>query len=121
MESLNVNDIFVPAASLATNNPSMHKRAFVSQAIGDVRFTVRKVFSEYLKARRFTQFESPYLLTTAPEGGANVFEVSYLAQSPQFYKQHEIAGGRKKVYCIGPAFRTENSNTTRHMTMTEVC
>ncbi len=39
-----------------------------------------------------------------------------LAQSPQFYKQIEIAGGRKRVYCIGPVFRAENSNTPRHMT-----
>jgi aspartyl/asparaginyl-tRNA synthetase len=37
-------------------------------------------------------------------GGANVFRLpyfgkeAYLAQSPQFYKQFEIAGGRKRVY-----------------------
>lgn len=41
---------------------------------------------------------------------------AYLAQSPQFYKQYEIAAGRKRVYCIGPVFRAENSNTPRHMT-----
>jgi aspartyl-tRNA synthetase len=38
------------------------------------------------------------------------------AQSPQFYKQIEIAGGRKRVFSIGPVFRAENSNTPRHMT-----
>lgn len=38
------------------------------------------------------------------------------AQSPQFYKQIEIAGGRKRVFGIGPVFRAENSNTPRHMT-----
>lgn len=100
----------------------MHKRAPVSQAIGDVRATVRRVFSEYLDARGFIQFEPPYLLGAASESGATVFKLPYfgkdafLAQSPQFYKQIEIAGGRKKVYCIGPAFRAENSNTLRHMT-----
>ena len=73
----------------------------------------------------FNQFEAPCLLGAASEGGANVFKLPYfgkdafLAQSPQFYKQFEIAGGRKKVYCIGPTFRAENSNTPRHMT--EVC
>jgi aspartyl-tRNA synthetase len=41
---------------------------------------------------------------------------AYLAQSPQFYKQMEIAGGRKRVFCVGPVFRAENSNTPRHMT-----
>jgi aspartyl-tRNA synthetase len=38
------------------------------------------------------------------------------AQSPQFYKQIEIAGGRKRVFSVGPVFRAENSNTPRHMT-----
>lgn len=28
----------------------------------------------------------------------------------------EIAGGRKRVFSIGPVFRAENSNTPRHMT-----
>lgn len=41
---------------------------------------------------------------------------AFLAQSPQFYKQMEIAGGRKRVFSIGPVFRAENSNTPRHMT-----
>ncbi|EEU46933.1 Aspartate--tRNA ligase [Fusarium sp. LHS14.1] len=113
-----------PGASMAThlNNPVMHKRAPVQQAIADVRMTVRKLFSEYLEARDFVQFEPPCLIGAASEGGSNVFGLPYfdkqafLAQSPQFYKQYEIAGGRKRVFCIGPVFRAENSNTPRHMT-----
>lgn len=126
-ESQNVSDILDPAASLSThlNNPAMRRRAPVYQAIADIRLAVHKIFSEYLDSRGFKQFFPPYILATASEGGADVFEVkyfdekAYLAQSPQFYKQIEIAGGQKKVYCIGPAFRAENSNTTRHLT--EVC
>lgn len=114
----------VPSASMAThlNNPVMHKRAPVQQAISDVRMTTRKLFSEYLDAKDFVQFEPPCLIAAASEGGSNVFSMpyfekqAYLAQSPQFYKQIEIAGGRKRVYCIGPVFRAENSNTPRHMT-----
>ncbi|KAK6086106.1 aspartyl-trna synthetase [Seiridium cupressi] len=113
-----------PAASLTThlNNPIMHKRAPVQQAIADIRMTVRKLFAEYLESKDFVQFEPPCLIGAASEGGANVFGLKYfdkqafLAQSPQFYKQFEIAGGRKRVYCIGPVFRAENSNTPRHMT-----
>ena len=58
----------------------------------------------------------------AAEGGAEVFKLPYfdkeacLAQSPQFYKQFEIAGGRKRVFGSGPVFRAELSNTPRHMT-----
>lgn len=124
LQSLNLNGKLAPTASLATHlsNPVMHKRAPVSQAIADVRAAVRQIFSEYLDSRGFNQFEPPCLLGAASESGANVFKLHYfsqdafLAQSPQFYKQIEIAGGRKKVYCIGPAFRAENSNTPRHMT-----
>ena len=122
VEALSLDN--VPAASMAThlNNPAMHKRAPVQQAIADVRMTTRKLFSEYLEARDFNQFEPPCLIGAASEGGSNVFSLPYfekqafLAQSPQFYKQYEIAGGRKRVFCIGPVFRAENSNTPRHMT-----
>ncbi|KAK8122300.1 hypothetical protein PG984_010970 [Apiospora sp. TS-2023a] len=113
-----------PSATLVThlNNPVMHKRAPVQQAIADIRMTVRKLFAQYLEERNFVQFEAPCLIGAASEGGANVFQLPYfdttacLAQSPQFYKQFEIAGGRKRVFCIGPVFRAENSNTPRHMT-----
>ena len=119
---LNIDSL--PNASLAThlNNPAMHKRAPIQQAIADVRMTVRKLFAEYLDSQRFVQFEPPALIGASSEGGANVFAMPYfeksafLAQSPQFYKQIEIAGGRKRVYCIAPVFRAENSNTPRHMT-----
>ncbi|KAK6820645.1 hypothetical protein PG995_003703 [Apiospora arundinis] len=113
-----------PSATLVThlNNPVMHKRAPVQQAIADMRMTTRKLFAQYLEERDFVQFEAPCLIGAASEGGANVFQLPYfdttacLAQSPQFYKQYEIAGGRKRVFCIGPVFRAENSNTPRHMT-----
>lgn len=87
-----------------------------------MRMTTRKLFAQYLEERDFVQFEAPCLIGAASEGGANVFQLPYfdttacLAQSPQFYKQYEIAGGRKRVFCIGPVFRAENSNTPRHMT-----
>jgi aspartyl-tRNA synthetase len=77
---------------------------------------------EYLRSKGFKKFESPGLIAAASEGGANVFELpyfgkkAYLAQSPQFYKQIQIAGGRERVYSIGPVYRAENSNTPRHMT-----
>ncbi|KAH8199758.1 hypothetical protein TruAng_006103 [Truncatella angustata] len=124
IKDLNIAEAAAPGASLNThlNNPVMHKRAPVQQAIADVRMTVRKLFADYLESKDFVQFEPPCLIGAASEGGANVFGMKYfekqafLAQSPQFYKQFEIAGGRKRVFCIGPVFRAENSNTPRHMT-----
>ncbi|CAN8100769.1 unnamed protein product [Discula destructiva] len=112
------------SATLETHleNIVMHKRAPLQQAIQTVRENVRDLFVEFLKKNEFHSFEPPCLIGAASEGGANVFGLpyfgknAYLAQSPQFYKQMEIAGGRKRVYCVGPVFRAENSNTPRHMT-----
>ncbi|KAK3372031.1 hypothetical protein B0H63DRAFT_286534 [Podospora didyma] len=114
----------VPAASMLTHLDCivMHKRAPVQQAIADIRIAVKDLFREFLKSKGFKEFEAPCLIGAASEGGANVFRLPYfnteafLAQSPQFYKQIEIAGGRKRVMCIGPVFRAEQSNTPRHMT-----
>lgn len=92
---------------------------FVAQ---DIRIEVKRLFRSYLEARKFKEFEPPCLIGAASEGGGNVFRLAYfgeeafLAQSPQFYKQFEIAGGRERVFSIGPVFRAENSNTPRHMT-----
>jgi aspartyl-tRNA synthetase len=113
-----------PAASMLTHldNMAMHKRAPVQQAIADIRIEVKRLFRSYLESHRFKEFEPPCLIGAASEGGGNVFRLAYfgseafLAQSPQFYKQFEIAGGRERVFSISPVFRAENSNTPRHMT-----
>lgn len=88
----------------------------------DIRIQVKRLFRSYLENQGFKEFEPPCLIGAASEGGANVFRLGYfgqeafLAQSPQFYKQFEIAGGRERVFSSGPVFRAENSNTPRHMT-----
>ncbi|KAM0213982.1 hypothetical protein ACHAQD_009015 [Fusarium lateritium] len=114
----------VPSASMLTHldNIAMHKRTPVQQAIADIRIEVKRLFRNYLEPRNFKEFEPPCLIGAASEGGGNVFRLPYfgeeafLAQSPQFYKQFEIAGGRERVFSSGPVFRAENSNTPRHMT-----
>lgn len=126
MQELSISGDAAPGitATLETHldNIVMHKRAPLQQAIQTVRENVRDLFIEYVKKNDFHSFEPPCLIGAASEGGANVFGLpyfgksAYLAQSPQFYKQMEIAGGRKRVYCVGPVFRAENSNTPRHMT-----
>ncbi|RFN50718.1 aspartyl-trna synthetase [Fusarium flagelliforme] len=118
------NTSTVPSASMLTHldNIAMHKRTPVQQAIADIRIEVKRLFRNYLEPRHFKEFEPPCLIGAASEGGGNVFRLPYfgeeafLAQSPQFYKQFEIAGGRERVFSSGPVFRAENSNTPRHMT-----
>uniref|UniRef100_A0A8C6RZN3 Aspartate--tRNA ligase, cytoplasmic n=1 Tax=Nannospalax galili TaxID=1026970 RepID=A0A8C6RZN3_NANGA len=67
-------------------------------------------------------FRETLINKAASEGEANVFTVSYfknnayLAQSPQLYKQIYVCTDFEKVFCIGPVFRAEDSNTHRHLT-----
>ncbi len=77
-------------------------------------------FRAVLDERGFTEIQSPKLVAAATEGGANVFGVRYfdrsafLAQSPQFYKQIMV-GVFERVYEVGPVFRAEPHDTTRHI------
>jgi nondiscriminating aspartyl-tRNA synthetase len=77
-------------------------------------------FRKTLMAQHFTEIQSPKLVASATESGANVFELSYfgrpayLAQSPQFYKQIMV-GVFGRVFEVGPVFRAEPHDTTRHV------
>jgi nondiscriminating aspartyl-tRNA synthetase len=77
-------------------------------------------FRAALDAERFVEIQSPKLVETATEGGANVFTVdyfgrpAYLAQSPQLYKQIMV-GVFERVYEVGPVFRAEPHDTARHI------
>jgi aspartyl-tRNA synthetase len=81
-----------------------------------------KYVREFLYQNNFIEIFSPKIISTATEGGAEVFEIkyfdkkAYLAQSPQFYKQMAICSGFEKVFEIAPAFRAEPSFTSRHLT-----
>ena len=81
-----------------------------------------KHMRDYLYDNGFYEIHTPKLIGAASESGSDVFEVkyfdttAYLAQSPQFYKQMAMAAGMGKVFEVGPVFRAENSNTSRHAT-----
>jgi nondiscriminating aspartyl-tRNA synthetase len=68
----------------------------------------------------FTEIQTPKIVASATESGANVFGLDYfgrpafLAQSPQFYKQ-AMVGVFERVYETGPVFRAEPHDTPRHL------
>jgi nondiscriminating aspartyl-tRNA synthetase len=80
---------------------------------------VMAAFRACLDAQGFTEIQTPKIVGSSTEGGANVFAVDYfgraafLAQSPQFYKQ-VMVGVFERVYEVGPVFRAEPHDTTRH-------
>jgi len=77
-------------------------------------------FRETLRAAGFTEVQTPKLVASATESGANVFPVdyfgrpAYLAQSPQFFKQ-QLVGVFERVFEVGPVFRAEPHDTVRHL------
>jgi nondiscriminating aspartyl-tRNA synthetase len=77
-------------------------------------------FRSTLDALGFVEVHTPKIVAGATESGANVFALdyfgrpAYLAQSPQFYKQL-LVGVLERVYEVGPVFRAEPHDTTRHL------
>ncbi len=77
-------------------------------------------FRAALTARHFTEIQTPKIVASATESGANVFKLDYfgrpafLAQSPQFYKQIMV-GVFERVFEVGPVFRAEPHDTVRHV------
>ena len=68
----------------------------------------------------FVEIQTPKIVASATEGGSNLFRLDYfgreafLAQSPQFYKQ-TMVGVFERVYEVGPVFRAEPHDTSRHL------
>lgn len=106
-------DVFLDHATVGLRHP--RKRALLRLSAA-----IMAAFREFLDGEGFTEIQSPKLVASATESGANVFAVDYfgkktfLAQSPQFYKQIMV-GVFERVYEIGPVFRAEPHDTTRHV------
>lgn len=90
------------------------------RAIFRIQEGICQGFRSFLQSRNFTEIHSPKLVEAGAEGGANIFALdyfgrqAYLAQSPQFYKQMMV-GVYERVYEIGPVFRAEKHDTSRHL------
>jgi nondiscriminating aspartyl-tRNA synthetase len=99
-------------AVIANRHPK--QRAIFRLASG-----MMSAFRSTLEARHFTEVQSPKIVASATESGSNVFELdyfgrpAYLAQSPQFYKQIMV-GIFERVFEVGPVFRAEPHDTSRH-------
>lgn len=74
-----------------------------------------------LRSKGFIEVNTPKIIGSASEGGANLFgfeyfkKQAYLAQSPQLYKEQLILA-LDRVFEIAPYFRAEKSHTVKHLT-----
>jgi nondiscriminating aspartyl-tRNA synthetase len=98
--------------------------ALRNKTVGDIfriQAALLRFFREYLTDQRFTEIVTSKIVASGTEGGTNLFalkyfdRVAYLAQSPQFYKEHAVAGF-ERVFETGHVYRAEPHATSRHLT-----
>jgi len=89
-------------------------------AIFRIQNEILKTFRNYLSENGFFEMQPPCIISSASEGGAELFPIPYfekeafLAQSPQLYKQMgAISLG--KVFMVVPVWRAEKFNQPTHL------
>lgn len=117
-------DLFRPVlrAQLPTllDHAALSLRHARRRALWALAASATEGFRSALRARRFVEIHTPKIVGAATESGANVFPIdyfgrrAYLAQSPQLYKQ-VMVGVFERVFEVGPVFRAEPHDTTRHV------
>jgi nondiscriminating aspartyl-tRNA synthetase len=91
------------------------------KAVFKVQAVIINAFRQALIEKDFIEFQAPSIISSVPEGGAEVFKVEYfghkvyLSQSPQLYKSL-LVGAFERVFSVNHIFRAEPSVTTRHLT-----
>lgn len=91
------------------------------RAVFKVQQEIIEAFRKYLSDNGFSEIHTPKIIGSETEGGSEVFMVDYfgtrtfLAQSPQFYKQMMVGAGFERVFEIGAAYRAELHSTWRHL------
>ncbi len=96
----------------------LHRRKI--QAIFKIQSTISTSFREHFINKGFIEFQPPSIISSASEGGTELFPAkyfeksAYLAQSPQLYKQM-VACSMEKAMTITPVWRAEKHNTVRHL------
>mgnify|MGYP000256374078 CR=1 FL=1 len=92
-----------------------------NKIIFELKSAIVNFARDFFIGNGFIEIHTPKIVSQGAEGGSELFPVlyygkeSYLAQSPQFYKQLAQASGFEKVFEIGPVYRAEKSHTSRHL------
>jgi len=103
------------------NARALDMRNQKTAAIFKLRSQVLSSIRKTLTAKKFIEINTPKIIGSASEGGANLFSLdyfgkpAYLAQSPQLYKE-QMTIGLERVFEIASFYRAEKSHTGRHLT-----
>ncbi|MHA1605133.1 MAG: amino acid--tRNA ligase-related protein, partial [Candidatus Freyarchaeota archaeon] len=90
------------------------------RAIFVIRHETVNSIREFLIKKGFIEINTPKIIASASEGGADLFPISYyekeafLSQSAQLYKE-QLSSVFEKVFEIAPCYRAELSRTVRHL------
>jgi aspartyl-tRNA synthetase len=106
-------DVRLDARALDLRNPRV-------LALFHMRHEALQSIRKTLVAHNFIEVNTPKIIGSASEGGANLFSMeyfgkkAYLAQSPQLYKE-QLTMALDRVFEIAPYYRAEKSHTVRHL------
>ena len=102
------------------NSRALDMRNQKTASIFKLRSQVLASIRETLIKRKFIEINTPKIIGSASEGGADLFSLDYfgkqgyLAQSPQLYKE-QMTIGLERVFEISSFYRAEKSHTGRHL------
>ena len=102
------------------NSRALDMRNQKTASIFKLRSQVLASIRETLIKRKFIEINTPKIIGSASEGGADLFSLdyfgkqAYLAQSPQLYKE-QMTIGLERVFEISSFYRAEKSDTGRHL------
>lgn len=103
------------------NTRALDLRNQKTAAIFKLRHHALQSIRKTLIEKDFIEVNTPKIIGSASEGGANLFSFkyfekqAYLAQSPQLYKE-QLTMGLERVFEIASYYRAEKSHTVRHLT-----
>ena len=102
------------------NSRALDMRNQKTASIFKMRSKVLASIRETLIKKKFIEINTPKIIGSASEGGADLFGLNYfgkqayLAQSPQLYKE-QMTIGLERVFEISSFYRAEKSHTGRHL------
>ncbi len=102
------------------NSRALDLRNQKTASIFKLRHHVLASLRKTLTEKKFIEINTPKIIGSASEGGANLFSLeyfgktAYLAQSPQLYKE-QMTIGLERVFEIASFYRAEKSHTGRHL------
>ena len=102
------------------NSRALDMRNQKTASIFKLRSQVFASIRETLINKKFIEINTPKIIGSASEGGADLFGLdyfgkqAYLAQSPQLYKE-QMTIGLERVFEISSFYRAEKSHTGRHL------